>query len=53
MDKCDISNWNLPEIVVQNYKSAGLSRLFSWQVQCLNLPGVTGMNLNFVLFLAL
>ena len=43
MDECDLSNWNLPEIVVQNYKNAGLHKMFAWQAECLNLPGVAGM----------
>ena len=42
MDKYDLSNWNLPDIVVQNYKNIGLCRMFPWQVECLNLPGVSG-----------
>ncbi|XP_003384429.2 PREDICTED: DNA polymerase theta-like [Amphimedon queenslandica] len=44
-DKLLLSNWGLPQKILDCYKSKGISVMFDWQVDVLTLPGVlTGRN---------
>ena len=41
-----LSNWGLPEKVLEQYAKRGIACMFEWQAQCLMLPGVLlGWNL--------
>lgn len=41
-----LSNWGLPEKVLEQYAKRGITSMFEWQAQCLMLPGVLlGWNL--------
>ena len=41
-----LSEWGLPNKVVENYKKNGVASMFEWQAECLMLPGVlSGGNL--------
>ena len=41
-----LSNWGLPEKVLEKYSARGITSMFKWQAECLMLPGVlTGRNL--------
>ena len=41
-----LSNWGLPEKVLEQYSARGITTMFQWQAECLMLPGVlTGRNL--------
>ncbi|XP_062599884.1 DNA polymerase theta-like, partial [Saccostrea cucullata] len=41
-DKLLLSNWGLPEPVLKQYTDKGITSMFSWQAECLCLPGVLG-----------
>ncbi|KAF2365724.1 DNA-directed DNA polymerase family A palm domain [Trinorchestia longiramus] len=42
----NLSDWDLPDAVLQNYHENGITSLFKWQLECLKLPGVLlGQNL--------
>ena len=40
IDENQLQNWNLPEQILRHYEQKGLIRLFDWQVECLQSPGV-------------
>ncbi len=41
-----LSNWGLPDKVLEQYSSRGISSMFEWQAECLMLPGIlSGRNL--------
>ena len=47
-NKLLLSNWGLPEIVLERYSERGIESMFEWQSECLSLPNVlTGGNLVF------
>ncbi|XP_062620257.1 DNA polymerase theta-like, partial [Saccostrea cucullata] len=41
-DKLLLSNWGLPDPVLKQYTDKGITSMFSWQAECLCLPGVLG-----------
>lgn len=47
-DKNLLSSWRLPEKLLSHYLNKGISRLFDWQVECLELPGVLEQKSNLV-----
>ena len=41
-----LSNWGLPDKVLEQYSNRGISSMFEWQAECLMLPGIlSGCNL--------
>lgn len=47
-DKLLLSNWGLPEKVLERYSERGIKSMFEWQSECLSLPSVlAGGNLVF------
>ena len=41
-----LSNWGLPDKVLEQYSSRGITSMFEWQAECLMLPGIlSGRNL--------
>ena len=41
-----LSNWGLPEKVLERYARRGITSMFEWQAECLMLPGIlSGRNL--------
>ncbi|XP_059382324.1 DNA polymerase theta isoform X1 [Carassius carassius] len=45
-DKLLLSNWGLPNLVLEKYQSLGVQRMFEWQAECLTLGKVLeGQNL--------
>ncbi|CAG2113832.1 unnamed protein product, partial [Medioppia subpectinata] len=45
-DRNLLSNWSFPQRIHQFYASKGITKLFDWQVECLNMDGVLeGRNL--------
>lgn len=47
-NKLLLSNWGLPEIVLERYSEKGIKSMFEWQFECLSLPNVLdGGNLVF------
>ena len=41
-----LSNWGLPDQVLEQYSSRGITSMFEWQAECLTLPGIlSGRNL--------
>ena len=43
-----LTSWNLPQKVLKQYASHGISSIYPWQAQCLMLPGVLGRTSNLV-----
>ncbi|XP_062574494.1 DNA polymerase theta-like [Saccostrea cucullata] len=41
-EKLLLSNWGLPDPVLKQYTDKGITSMFSWQAECLCLPGVLG-----------
>ncbi|XP_075587957.1 DNA polymerase theta [Dermatophagoides farinae] len=41
-----LRNWNLSEQILDHYGQKGITRLFDWQIECLQLPGVLGKQKN-------
>ena len=39
-NKLLLSNWGLPEIVLEQYLERGIKSMFEWQCECLSLPNV-------------
>ena len=47
-NKLLLSQWGLPQKVLERYSDRGIRSMFEWQSECLSLPGVlTGTNLVF------
>lgn len=47
-NKLLLSNWGLPEKVLEQYSARGINSMFEWQSECLSLPSVlAGGNLVF------
>ncbi|XP_055376820.1 DNA polymerase theta isoform X2 [Condylostylus longicornis] len=44
----DISSWNLPATILEEYSRKGIKTLFDWQVECLNNPKILFENGNLV-----
>lgn len=41
-----LSNWGIPDKVLEQYSSRGITSMFEWQAECLTLPGIlSGRNL--------
>ena len=43
-----LSDWHIPQCIVDAYAEAGLTSLYDWQVDCLSLPGVLEGSSNIV-----
>lgn len=46
--RCALSSWDLPEAVLEKYRSRGMESMFHWQAECLNNPKVLSENKNLV-----
>ena len=43
-----LSNWGLPDKVLEQYSERGITSMFEWQAECLMLPGIlSGRNIVF------
>lgn len=40
MNHLSLTDWGLPEVVIERYHSKGIIQMFPWQAECLSLPGV-------------
>lgn len=40
LEKCELSHWGLPEMVLMRYRQKGISSMFPWQSQCLTVGSV-------------
>lgn len=43
-----LSEWGLPDSILQKYQERNVSSMFQWQVECLNLEGVMKNSVNLV-----
>ena len=44
----NLSSWELPEKIVEDFNQKGIVELFPWQVECLSKPGVFDYGRNLV-----
>lgn len=47
--RLDWPGWKLPEVIRQAYQDQGIERLYPWQAECLQKPGVLTGDTNLVL----
>eukprot|EP00094_Tigriopus_californicus_P010747 TCALIF_10365-PA protein Name:"Similar to POLQ DNA polymerase theta (Homo sapiens)" AED:0.03 eAED:0.03 QI:160/0.93/0.76/1/0.81/0.88/17/0/1134 len=40
VEKCELTHWGLPEMVLMRYRQKGISSMFPWQSQCLTIGSV-------------
>ena len=47
-DRCKLSSWGLPPLILRKYELRGLTTMFPWQVECLSSPNLLEKNRNLV-----
>ncbi|XP_022909191.2 DNA polymerase theta [Onthophagus taurus] len=45
---CNLSDWNIPDMILQKYSKNNVKTMFDWQLKCLNNPKILLNNKNLV-----